>query len=189
MKTWITACVLGTLMLTGKAWGAEPTAGASGCPAILNHTFAKLQDDSPQNLCQYSGKVVLVVNTASYCGFTYQYQGLEALYQQYKDRGLVILGFPSNDFFQEKSNNKDIADFCYNTYGVVFPMFAKSAVRGKDANALFKALAKATGKAPSWNFNKYLIDRSGRVVAHYGSTTEVNDSKFLQQLTAAIQAR
>lgn len=189
MKTWITACVLSTLLIGGKAWSAEPTAGPSSCPAILNHTFPKLQDDSPQNLCQYSGKVVLVVNTASYCGFTYQYQGLEALYQQYKDRGLVILGFPSNDFFQEKSNNKDIADFCYNTYGVVFPMFAKSAVRGKDANALFKALAKTTGKAPSWNFNKYLIDRSGRVVNHYGSTTEVNDPKFLQQLTAAIQAR
>jgi glutathione peroxidase len=189
MKTWMTACVLATLMISGKAWAAEPKAAASSCPAILNHTFPKLQDDSPQNLCQYSGKVVLVVNTASYCGFTYQYQGLEALYQQYKDRGLVILGFPSNDFFQEKSNNKDIADFCYNTYGVVFPMFAKSSVRGNNANALFKALTKTTGKSPSWNFNKYLIDRSGRVVAHYGSTTEVNDPKFLQQLTAAIQAR
>jgi len=186
MKAWIAAAVFGSFLPVHTTRAAESTQSTTPCPAVLKHAFPKLQDDSPQNLCQYSGKVVLVVNTASYCGFTYQYQGLEALYQKYKDRGLVVLGFPSNDFFQEKSNNKDIADFCYNTYGVVFPMFAKSAVRGKDANALFKALAQATGKAPSWNFNKYLIDRSGRVVAHYGSTTEVNDPKFMQQLSSLM---
>lgn len=186
MKHWIAAAIFGTLLPMHTAWAADSAQSTTPCPAILKHTFPKLQDDSPQNLCQYSGKVVLVVNTASYCGFTYQYQGLEALYQKNKDRGLVILGFPSNDFFQEKSNNKDIADFCYNTYGVVFPMFAKSSVRGSDANALFKALAKATGKSPSWNFNKYLIDRSGRVLAHFGSTTEATDPKLLGQINSAL---
>lgn len=144
----------------------------SGCPVVLRHTFPRLQDDSPQSLCQYKGKVILVVNTASYCGFTYQYQGLEALFQKYKDRGLVVLGFPSNDFFQEKNDNKEIADFCYNTYGVIFPMFARSAVRGSDANPLYKQLAQMTGKVPGWNFNKYLIDRSGGAVTHYPSTVE-----------------
>ncbi len=188
MKPWIAATLFWALLPAHSAWATDSASAQAQCPAILNHTFPKLQDDSPQNLCQYSGKVVLVVNTASYCGFTYQYQGLEALYQQHKGRGLVILGFPSNDFFQEKSNNKDIADFCFNTYGVVFPMFAKSSVRGSDANALFKALAKATGKSPSWNFNKYLIDRSGRVLSHYGSTTEVGDPKFVQQLESALNA-
>lgn len=154
----------------------------SGCPAVLRHTFPRLQDDSPQSLCQYQGKVILVVNTASYCGFTYQYQGLEALFQKYKDRGLVVLGFPSNDFFQEKSDNKEIADFCYNTYGVIFPMFARSAVRGSDANPLYKQLAQMTGKAPGWNFNKYLIDRSGGAVTHYPSTIEPESTVFLGQL-------
>ena len=165
-----------------------PTAAAAGeqalsaCPAVLRHRFPRLQDDSPQSLCQYQGKVILVVNTASYCGFTYQYQGLEALFQKYKDRGLVVLGFPSNDFFQEKNDNKEIADFCYNTYGVIFPMFARSAVRGSDANPLYKQLAQMTGKVPGWNFNKYLIDRSGLSVTHYPSTVEPESTVFLGQL-------
>lgn len=155
---------------------------ASACPALLNYTFPKLQDESPQSLCQYKGKVVLAVNTASYCGFTYQYQGLEALFQKYKGRGLVVLGFPSNDFLQEKSDNKEIAEFCYNTYGVIFPMFARSAVRGSDANPFYKQLAQMTGKVPSWNFNKYLIDRSGRSVTHYASTVEPDNKAFVEQL-------
>jgi len=126
------------LMMTG----AFVPAAASECPALLNHKFNRLQDDSPQNLCQYSGKVVLVVNTASYCGFTSQYEGLEKLYANYKDKGLVILGFPSNDFSQEPGNNKEIADFCYNTYGVKFPMLGKSHVRGGEANPMYVMLAK-----------------------------------------------
>src|SRR5690606_1809014 len=117
---------------------AAPVAGrATGCPAILQHSFARLQDEKPQDLCQYSGKVVLVVNTASFCGFTPQYKGLEALDMKYRARGLVVLGFPSNDFSQESGSNKEIADFCESTFGVKFPMFAKSAVRGTDANPLF----------------------------------------------------
>lgn len=165
------------------------SAAPANCPALLNHTFPRLQDEQPQSLCQFAGKVILVVNTASYCGFTYQYQGLEALYQKYKGAGLVVLGFPSNDFFQEKSKNKDIADFCYNTYGVIFPMFAKSSVRGSDANVLYQDLIKRTGKSPSWNFNKYLIDRSGNVVAHYSSTVEPSDKAFLGTLDKLLAQR
>ena len=176
--------VLG-LMMTGS----PAVAAASECPALLNHKFNRLQDDSPQNLCQYSGKVVLVVNTASYCGFTSQYEGLEKLYANYKDKGLVILGFPSNDFSQEPGNNKEIADFCYNTYGVKFPMFAKTSVKGKEANALFAALVKAGAKAPSWNFNKYLIDREGKLVAGYGSTTRPDEKTFVSALEKALAAQ
>lgn len=150
------------------------------CPPVLDQRFNRLQDDAPQHLCQYAGKVVLVVNTASYCGFTGQYEGLEALYAKYSPRGLVVLGFPSNDFGnQEPGDSKQIADFCYNTYGVKFPMFAKSSVVGKDANPLHAQLAKATGTAPKWNFHKYLIDRSGKVVGSYGSRTAPDDRKLV----------
>jgi glutathione peroxidase len=164
-------------------------ATAEECPALLNHKFNRLQDDSPQNLCQYAGKVTLVVNTASYCGFTSQYEGLEKLYANYKDKGLVILGFPSNDFSQEPGNSKEIADFCYNTYGVKFPMFAKSSVKGKEANALFAALVKAGAKSPAWNFNKYLIDRDGKLVGSYGSTTRPDEKAFVNTLEKALASQ
>ncbi len=168
--------------------GIVPAASAAECPSLLNHTFPGLQDGKPRSLCQYQGKVILVVNTASFCGFTSQYEGLEKLYANYKDKGLVILGFPSNDFSQEPGNNKEIADFCYNTYGVKFPMFAKTSVKGKEANALFAALIKAGAKAPSWNFNKYLIDREGKLVASYGSTTRPDEKPFVSALEKALGA-
>ena len=156
---------------------------AADCGPLLQGELPRLRAKDSIDLCQqFAGKPLLVVNTASYCGFTYQYQGLEALFQKYKDRGLVVLGFPSNDFFQEKNDNKEIADFCYNTYGVIFPMFARSAVRGSDANPLYKQLAQMTGKVPGWNFNKYLIDRSGLSVTHYPSTVEPESTAFLGQL-------
>jgi glutathione peroxidase len=143
---------------------------SKSCPDILKGTYPRLQDDEPQSLCQYTGQVVLVVNTASYCGFTRQYDGLERLYDRYKAQGLVILGFPSNDFGQqEPDSNKKIADFCRNTYGIKFPMFTKSSVKGSNANPLFQQLAKQTGDAPSWNFHKYLISRDGRQVLSFGS--------------------
>nr|WP_246098963.1 glutathione peroxidase [Tepidimonas thermarum] len=156
-----------------------PVPAATACPAVLQHTFARLQDEKPQNLCQYAGKVVLVVNTASYCGFTQQYKGLEELYRRYRDRGLVVLGFPSNDFGQqEPGSNQQIAEFCENTFGVQFPMFAKSSVRGADANPLFKQLIERTGSTPKWNFYKYLISRDGRTVIAYSSLT-APDSRTL----------
>ena len=183
--------LLGMMCLAGGAMAqssanreAKPQAAVgaaeAACPAILQHTFLRLQDEKPQALCQYKGKVLLVVNTASYCGFTPQYQGLEALHERFKGRGLVVLGFPSNDFAQEKSTNKEIADFCENTYGVKFPMFAMSSVRGRDANALFKQLAAKTGRAPMWNFYKYLIGRDGTVLASYASTTGPGDAAMLR---------
>ncbi|EON19426.1 glutathione peroxidase [Cupriavidus sp. GA3-3] len=166
---------------------AAPAAGA--CPASLNFTFPRLQDDVPQNLCQYAGKVVLVVNTASYCGFTPQYEGLEALYAKYGARGLVVLGFPSNDFSQEPGSQKEIADFCYNTYGVKFPMLGKSHVRGSDANPMYALLAKQTGTTPKWNFYKYLIGRDGQVVASYGSRTRPDDKELVAKIESLLGAQ
>jgi glutathione peroxidase len=162
---------------------AVPALAQNACPALLNKSMARLQDDKPQDLCQYSGKVLLVVNTASYCGYTPQYEGLEALHARYAARGLVVMGFPSNDFNQEAGDSKKIAELCFNTYGVKFPMFASSSVKGKDANPLFAQLAQATGKQPAWNFNKYLVDRAGKPVAYYPSKTTPDSA----ELTAAIE--
>ncbi len=162
---------------------------AASCPALLDHKFNRLQDEAPQDLCQYAGKVTLVVNTASYCGFTSQYEGLEKLYAKYQGKGLVILGFPSNDFSQEPDENKKIADFCYNTYGVKFPMFAKTSVKGKNANALFVALKKAGAKEPSWNFNKYLIGRDGKLVGGFGSMTRPDEKDFVAAIEKALGAQ
>jgi glutathione peroxidase len=169
------------------AAGAQPADVA--CPPLLRHTFPRLQDEKPQSLCQYRGKVLLVVNTASFCGFTPQYEGLEKLHARYKDRGLVVLGFPSNDFAQEAGTNKEIADFCENTFGVKFPMFGKTAVRGSDANPLFRELAAQTGRAPLWNFHKYLIGRDGKAVASYTSLTRPDDAALLKTLEQQLAAR
>ena len=162
-------------------------AAPSNCSPLLSHTFPRLQDEAPQNLCQYQGKVLLVVNTASFCGFTSQYEGLEKIYAQYKDQGLVVLGFPSNDFGQqEPGSNKEIADFCANTYDVKFPMLAKSSVSGKQANPLFKMLIAKTGTSPKWNFYKYLIDRNGTVVDSFGSITKPTSSSITSEINKLL---
>lgn len=172
------------------AKAAATPASAAACPAILQHEFPRLQDEAPQNLCQYAGKVVLVVNTASYCGFTHQYEGLEALYAKYQDTGLVVLGFPSNQFGkQEPGSSKEIADFCYNTYGVKFPMFAKSEVKGATRNPLYAELLKATRVEPQWNFNKYLIDRRGKVVANYPSDVEPDSAALVAAVEKALKLK
>ena len=164
--------------------------GAPSCSPLLNQTFPRLQDETPQSLCQYQGKVILVVNTASYCGFTSQYQDLEALYAKYKNQGLVVLGFPSNDFGQqEPGTNKEIADFCKNTYDVKFPMFAKSVVSGKNPNPLFKMLIAKTGTTPKWNFYKYLIDRNGNVVDSFGSMTNPSSSSITSQIDKLLREK
>lgn len=124
-------------------------------------------------LSHYKGKVLLIVNTASYCGYTHQYEGLEALYRKYKDRGLVVLGFPTNDFGeQEPGTNKEIAEFCRLTYGVKFPMFEKSSIKSIKTNPLFAELVSRTGEAPNWNFHKYLVDRDGNRVTSFGTRVE-----------------
>jgi glutathione peroxidase len=171
---------------------AAPSAQAAesaACPAAISHTFRRLQDEKPQPLCQYAGKVMLVVNTASYCGYAPQFQGLEALYDKYKSRGLVVLGFPSNDFEQEKGSNKEIAEFCENTYGVRFPMFAASHVKGAQANVFYQQLAKATGKEPTWNFFKYLVSRDGRILAVYPSKVTPEDPQLLSAIERELAAK
>jgi glutathione peroxidase len=173
------------LMLAAPAFAQS----APNCPPLLQHSFNRLQDDKPQPLCQYAGKVLLVVNTASYCGFTPQYEGLEALYAKYAARGLVVMGFPSNDFAQESGSSAQIAELCFNTYGVKFPMFAKTVVKGPQANPLFASLAQATGKPPAWNFHKYLVDREGRPVAAFASNVKPNDAALVAAIEKALASR
>ena len=157
-------------------------AKAQPCPAVLQQNVVRLQDEKPQSLCRYSGKVVVVVNTASFCGFTPQYKGLESLHDKYQSRGLVVLGFPSNDFSQESGSNKEIAAFCESTFGVKFPMFTKTNVSGKDASPFFKQLASATGTPPRCNFYKYIISRDGSTVTAFNSMTEPGSSKFMAEI-------
>jgi glutathione peroxidase len=186
-----TAFVLFGSSLLCSANAATPVASpaAASCTGVLNQTFLRLQDEKPQSLCQYSGKVVVVVNTASFCGFTSQYEGLEALYSKYKDKGLVVLGFPSNDFSQETGSNKDIAAFCENTFGVKFPMFAKTSVSGKDASPLFKQLAAQAGTAPRWNFHKYVIARNGTTAVSFDSATSPTGGAFVKEIEKQLAAK
>lgn len=145
---------------------------------LLRHAFRPLaQQAEPAPLRErFGGQVLLVVNTASKCGFTPQYEGLEALHAELSPRGFAVLGFPSNDFMgQEPGSEEEIAEFCTNTYGVRFPMFEKVVVRGDDAVPLYRELAEATGEAPGWNFHKYLLNREGQVVASFGSRTRPDD--------------
>lgn len=173
---------------------AARAAGAPApCPALLQQTVLRLQDEKPQSLCQYAGQVVLVVNTASHCGFTPQYQSLEALYDRYRARGLVVLGFPSNDFGdQEPGSNGEIAEFCANQFAVRFPMFVKSHVsarRGAAPLPLYAQLAARTGVPPAWNFHKYLIARDGRVVLSHPSTVDPLEPVFLRDLERLLAGR
>ena len=169
--------------IPGSARADPPqVATAEGCPVLLDREFNRLQTGKAESLCQYQGKVLLIVNTASYCGYTHQYEGLEALYRKYKDRGLVVLGFPSNDFEQEPGSNKEIAEFCRLTYGVEFPMFEKSSVKSLRANPLFADLSTRTGQGPKWNFHKYVIDRNGSPAGTFGSRVEPNDRDLLTLL-------
>jgi glutathione peroxidase len=168
-----------------------PVHAAAPCPALLQHTFARLQDEKPINLCAFAGQVVVVVNTASQCGFTPQYKSLEALNERYRQRGLVVLGFPSNDFGgQEPGNNTAIAEFCENQFAVHFPMFAKTSVRAaKGGNALFAALSQRTGRAPQWNFHKYLIGRNGELVLSHESETDPLDPRFLRDVDRLLNEK
>ena len=156
----------------------------AACPTLLDRNVQTL-DERAQSLCQYAGKVLLVVNTASQCGYTPQYEGLEALYRKYKAKGLVVLGFPSNDFGgQEPGSNKEISTFCVNQYAIDFPMFAKTELK---ANPLYADLVKSTGDAPRWNFHKYLVDRSGRRVQSFGTKVEPNDPKFVTAIERLLE--
>lgn len=160
------------------------------CPALLRQQFNRLQTGEPQSLCQFRGKVLLVVNTASYCAYTGQYEGLEALYRKYRARGFVVVGFPSNDFGgQEPGTNREIAQFCRLTYGVEFPMFEKSSVTSVASNPLFAQLAASTGVAPQWNFYKYVVDRHGKPVAAFDSKTTPQNHKIVRLVEGLLAER
>jgi len=166
------------------------SASSFACPSLLDHQVERLTGGKPQSLCQYEGRVVLVVNTASECGYTGQYEGLQALYKRYGDRGLVILGFPSNAFGgQEPGSNQKIAEFCQANFGVSFPLFAKVEVNPITKDPVFARLAAASGKAPKWNFHKYLIDRSGQRVESFESGVEPQSKELVQRIEALLAQR
>ena len=172
-----------TLLLSALLLFSLP-ALAGECPAWLQQDMQKLRSEQTVNICDLAaGKVTLIVNTASKCGFTPQFEGLEALYQQYREQGFVVIGFPSDSFFQEHDDAEETATVCYVNYGVSFTMLETTPVRGDDANPVFQYLNEALG-SPGWNFNKYLVDRQGKPVKRFGSRTKPSD----QELTSAIEA-
>jgi len=165
----------------------------SDCPEVLDHEIRILGSSDTANLCEYKGKVVLAVNVASQCGYTYQYEALQALYKEHKEDGLVVLGFPSGDFFQELDAEEDVKEFCKTTYGVDFPMFKRSHVtnggklglRRYKANKFFTSLIKETGVQPSWNFNKYLISKDGSV-KHFNQDVEPDSPELVGEILASL---
>jgi glutathione peroxidase len=180
-RTLIALAIGGFVLRAPPVLAAD--AGPADCPVLLSHSFNGLQTGKPQSLCDFRGKVLVIVNTASFCGYTKQYEGLEALYRKYKDRGLVVIGFPSNDFgSQEPGSNKEVAEFCRTTYGVQFPMFEKSSVARLETQPLYAALVKATGEPPKWNFHKYVVDRTGTRIASFQSFVEPTQRAFVASI-------
>ncbi len=177
------------LTLLGLLAAPVATLAQAPCPALLDHEFVRLPAGKPENLCQYRGKVVLVVNTASRCGFTPQFEGLQKLHRQYQAKGLVVLGFPSNDFNQEPDQGNDITNFCKLNYSVDFPMFEKSSVTGAKANTFHQALARATGVSPRWNFHKYLIARDGKTVVPLESRVDPDSREMRVKIEAMLAER
>lgn len=171
--------LLATLCLTLTA--VPMGAGAADCPPLLDHRMKTLEG-KPLDLCEFRNRPILVVNTASKCGYTRQFEKLEGMYRELQSRGLVVIGFPSNDFRQELATNAEVGDFCRMTYGVKFPMAEKSSVTGDAANPFFRQLAAATGQAPQWNFHKYLIAPDGRTVYSYESRVEPDAAEVMGRL-------
>ena len=162
---------------------------AKECSALLDFNVKTLNQDSVVNLCdKYQGKVLLVVNTASRCAYTDQYDSLEKLYKRYQEKGLVVLGFPSNDFgHQEPGSEKQIRDFCSVTYGVEFPMFSKTRVGQRNADPFYRKLAEASGTYPQWNFHKYLIGSDGELVSNYASAVDPLDNTIVDAIEIELK--
>lgn len=157
------------------------------CATILQHEMPVLRSKETMDLCErYAGKPLLIVNTASFCGFTPQFKGLEAVYQRYRSQGLEILGVPSNDFRQEAADAETVANVCYVNYGVTFAMTDPQVITGSGAHPLYRALTTATGEAPGWNFHKYLIDRSGQVTGSFASQVAPDDPALLKAIELAL---
>ena len=158
-----------------------------GCPAILNHEIRLLDSKEVINLCKHKDKVILAVNVASRCGFTYQYEALQNLFDGYKEEDFVILGFPSRDFmYQEFDDEGKVKEFCNTKYGVSFPMFATSSVKGKKANSFYQNLALITGKSPDWNFTKYLISKDGEVLKPFSKNIEPDSKEIISAIEGLL---
>ncbi len=170
------SAILGLLALSASVF-----ANAATCPELYNHQYKTLQGEQI-NLCDYQDKPILVVNTASKCGFAPQFESLEGLYKKHKSQGLLVVGFPSNDFKQELGEDKAIGDFCKATYGVNFPMTPKSAVSGANANPFYKQLAAKSGQAPMWNFYKYVITPGGKQVYAFESTVAPDSADIVGKI-------
>lgn len=171
---------IGGIMLAGALLAGQAVAASGPCASALDFTYSRLAGGAAERLCEhYAGQVILVVNTASECGYTPQYDGLQKVYSEYRARGFVILGFPSNDFgHQEPGSEKEIQGFCKLNYGVAFPMFSKVVVKGVEATPFYLRLAADAGREPAWNFHKYLIDRNGRVVADFPSAVTPDSAEL-----------
>jgi len=179
MKILNTALAALALALSGSTFAAD-------CPSLLNHKFQSLQGQSI-NLCDYSDRTILVVNTASKCGYTPQFEKLEGMYRQYREKGLLVIGFPSNDFNQELATDKEIAEFCKLTYAVDFPMISKGSVMGDKAMPFYQQLKAATGQSPQWNFHKYLITPGAKQVYSFGTRVEPDAPEIMGKITPNLR--
>jgi len=172
--------------------GTIASTAAGRCPAFLDHEFQKLHTSDRINLCTaYAGKPLLLVNTASHCGYTPQFSGLEAINQKYRDRGLIVIGFPSDDFNQEAKDPAETAQVCYENFGVTFTMLSPLPVKGTAANPVFRELARQK-QEPRWNFNKYLVRADGTVLEHFDSEVTPESPQFnaaLERLLAGGGSR
>lgn len=178
LKNIVLASLLAPSLFTFSVSAAE-------CNNFTNQDVRKLRSKESINLCQFKDKPLLIVNTASNCGFTPQFEQLEALHKEYKEQGLVVLGFPSDSFFQEENDEKDTAEMCFINYGVTFNMMATSDVKGSDANPIFKHLADKT-RSPSWNFNKYLVSKDRQTITHFGSRVKPQSDELKQAIEKAL---
>jgi glutathione peroxidase len=180
-KSLSLSLLLSTLISSGSL-------SASECNDFTNVELRKLRSEQTINLCDFKNKPLLIVNTASNCGFTDQFKDLEALNQKYKEQGLVVLGFPSDDFFQEENDEKETAKVCFVNYGVTFTMFATSEVRGSDANPIFKHLNEQTS-SPNWNFYKYLVSADRKTVSRFNSRTKPLSEELTTAIEEALKAK
>jgi len=192
MRTVISALVLAAIAVSAAqvaapAAAAPQAAAPAACPAYLDRDFRKLHSSQTVNICKaFAGKPLLIINTASHCGFTPQFKGLEAAYQKYKGRGLVVVGFASDDFNQEAKDEAEAADTCFLNYGVTFTMLSPQHVKGPEANPVFAELARQT-VAPAWNFNKYLVRADGKVLQHLDSKVTPESPEFATAVETLLQ--